>query len=92
MRGNLCLLVLSAICIFAVGLSYAIEEEDILVYYSFDRLNGKKFIDDSGNGNDAELVGKGSLVDGQFKKAVRLNGGIVQMDANDFIVPIGEKR
>ena len=91
MRGNLCLLVLSAICIFAVGLSYAIEEEDILVYYSFDSLNGKRFIDGSGNGNDAELVGKGSLVDGQFKKAVRLNGGIVQMNANDFIVPIGEK-
>ena len=91
MRGNLCLLVLSAICVFiAVGLSDAVEEEDILVYYSFDRLNGKKFIDDSGNGNDAELVGKGSLVDGAFKKAVRLNGGIVQMDANDFIVPIGE--
>ena len=91
MRGNLCLLVLSAICIFAVAFSYAVEEEDILVYYSFDSLNGKRFIDDSGNGNDAELVGKGSLVDGAFKKAVHLNGGIVQMNANDFIVPIGEK-
>ena len=91
MRRNLILLGLSAICVFiAVGLSDAVEEEDILVYYSFDRLNGKKFIDDSGNGNDAELVGKGSLVDGAFKKAVRLNGGIVQMDANDFVVPIGE--
>ena len=91
MRGNLCLLVLSAICIFAVAFAYAVEEEDILVYYSFDSLNGKRFIDDSGNGNDAELVGKGSLVDGAFKKAVHLNGGIVQMNANDFIVPIGEK-
>ena len=80
MLRNLILLGLSAICILAVGLSYAVEEEDILVYYSFDRLNGKKFIDDSGNGNDAELVGKGSLVDGAFKKAVRLNGGLVQME------------
>ena len=91
MRRNLCLLVLSAICIFAVAFAYAIEEEDILVYYSFDSLNGKRFIDDSGNGNDAELVGKGSLVDGAFKKAVHLRGGsLVQMEANDFIVPTGE--
>ncbi len=90
MFKGLFLLGVSAICMFAVTLSYAVEAEDIVVYYSFDRLNGKKFIDGSGNGNDAELVGKGSLVDGQFKKAVRLNGGIVQMAANDFIVPIGK--
>ena len=90
MLRSLFLFGLSAICIFAVTLSYAVEEDDILVYYSFDKLNGNKFTDDSGNGNDAELVGKGSLVDGAFKKAVRLNGGVVQMDANDFIVPIGE--
>ena len=77
MFRSIIVLGLSAICVFAVTLSYAIEAEDILVYYSFDRLNGKRFIDDSGNGNDAELVGKGSLVDGAFKKAVRLNGGVV---------------
>ena len=91
MFRSIIVLGLSAICVFAVTLSYAIEAEDILVYYSFDRLNGKRFIDDSGNGNDAELVGKGSLVDGAFKKVVRLNGGVVQMAANDFIVPIGVK-
>jgi hypothetical protein len=91
MRKSLILLGLSVICVFAVSLSDAIEEEDILVYYSFDKLNGKKFTDDSGNGNNAELVGKGSLVDGAFKKAVHLSGGgLVQMDANDFIVPTGE--
>ena len=92
MHKSLILLGLSAVCILAVSLTYAVEEENILVYYSFDKLSGKKFTDDSGNGNDAELVGKGALVDGQFKKAVHLSGGgIVQMPANDFIVPIGEK-
>ena len=80
-----------AIMVFAVSFTYAVEESDIVVYYSFDRLDGKKFVDDSGNGNDAELSGNGKLVDGQFGKAVHLNGGIVQMvPANDFIVPIGE--
>ena len=91
MRRHLMLFGLAAVCIFAVSLASAVEEGDILVYYSFDKLSGNTFEDGSGNGNDAELVGKGSLVDGQFKKAVRLNGGIVQMEANDFIVPIGEK-
>lgn len=79
------------IMVFAVSFTYAVEESDIVVYYSFDRLDGKKFVDDSGNGNDAELTGNGKLVDGQFGKAVHLDGGIVQMaPANDFIVPIGE--
>ena len=90
MLRSLFLLGLTAICVFAVGLSYAIEEGDIVVYYSFDQLKGDTVPDDSKNGNDAKLVGKGSLVDGAFKQAIRLNGGIVQMEANDFIVPIGE--
>ena len=69
----------------------AVEKGDIVVYYSFDKLDGKKFKDNSGNGNDAELSGNGKLVDGQFGKAINLAGGIVQMvPANDFIVPIGE--
>ena len=56
MLRSIIVLGLSAICVFAATLSYAIEETDILVYYSFDRLNGKKVLDDSGNGNEAELV------------------------------------
>ena len=41
-------------------------------------------------GTRLNWLGKGSLVDGAFKKAIRLNGGIVQMAANDFIVPVGQ--
>ena len=91
MRKSLICMGLSVICILAVSLSYAVEEDDILVYYSFDKLSGNKVPDDSDNGNEAELVGKGSLVDGAFNKAIHLNGGVVQMAQNDFIVPIGEK-
>ncbi len=91
MHKNLFLLGISAMLIFAVSFSYAVEENDIVVYYSFDKLNGKTFTDDSGNGNDAELTGSGKLVDGQFGKAIHLNGGVVQLSpANDFIVLIGE--
>lgn len=92
MYKNLILFGLSAVLIFAVSFTYAVEKGDIVVYYSFDKLDGQIFKDNSGNGNDAELVGNGKLVDGQFNKAIHLNdGGIVQMTpANDFIVPIGE--
>ncbi len=85
------LLVLSTLTVFAVSFTHAVEKGDIVVYYSFDRLDGKTFKDDSGNGNDAELVGNGKLVDGQFGEAIQLTGGIVQLSPpTDFIVPISE--
>ena len=92
MHKNLFLLGISAMLIFAVSFSYAVEENDIVVYYSFDKLNEKTFTDDSGNGNDAELTGSGELVDGQFGKAIHLNGGVVQMSpANDFVARSAKK-
>ena len=91
MLRNLILLGFSAMLIFAVSFTDAVEQEDILVYYSFDKLNGDTVQDGSGNGNDAKLTGNGKLVDGQFGKAIHLNGGVVQMSpANDFIVSISE--
>lgn len=69
------------IMVFAVSFTYAVEEGDIVVYYSFDRLDGSKFVDDSGNGYDAELTGSGKLVDGQFSKAVHLDGGCCEFRA-----------
>lgn len=90
MIGRISLLGLTALLVVAVSFTYAIKD-DIVVYYSFDKLDGNTFKDDSGNGNNSELVGKGKLVDGQFAKAIHLNGGIVQMTpANEFIVPIGK--
>ncbi|MCG9126805.1 LamG domain-containing protein [Candidatus Poribacteria bacterium] len=91
MLRSLLLFSIPLMLVFMVSHGNAIEEGDIVVYYSFDKLDGKKFKDNSGNGNDAELSGDGKLVDGQFGKAINLTGGIVQMvPANDFIVPIGE--
>ncbi len=85
------LLALTAILFGAVSYAYAYEKEDILVYYSFDKLDGKIVKDESGNGTDAELTGNGKLVDGQFGKAIHLNGGVVQHSPpSDFVVPIGE--
>lgn len=91
MIGRISLIGFTALLIFAVSFTLAVEKEDILVYYSFDEIDGTTFKDDSGNGNDAELIRNGELVDGQFGKAIHLNGGVVQLSpANDFVVPIGE--
>ncbi len=91
MIGRILLIGLTVLLTFAVSFIDAVEKEDILVYYSFDEINGTTFKDDSGNGNDAELVRNGKLVDGQFGKAVHLNGGVVVLSpATDFVVPIGE--
>ena len=91
MKSLWCMLL--SIGLVLVGLTtYAVEEEDILLYYSFDKFTGKnKVADDSGNGHDGELVGKGESTDGQFKKAIRLNGGIVQVSpARDVISSVGK--
>lgn len=91
MLRKISILTLTILIVFAVNLIHAYEEEDIVVYYSFDKLDGKTFKDGSGNGYDAELVGNGKLVDGEFNKAIQLTGGIVQHSpASDFIVPIAE--
>lgn len=91
MIRRILLLGLTALLVCAVSFTHAVEKDDILVYYSFDKIDGTTFKDESGNGNDAELVRNGKLVDGQFGKAVHLNGGVVVLSpANDFVVPIGE--
>ncbi len=91
MHKNILFFGLAVLLVFAVCYTYAVEKEDILVYYSFDKLDGKIVKDKSGNGTDAELTGNGKLVDGQFGKAIHLNGGVVQHSPpSDFVVPIGE--
>lgn len=91
MYKNVIIFGITVITIFAVSFAYAVEIDDILVYYSFDRLDGDTFKDDSGNGNDAQLVRDGTLVDGPFGKAIHLKGGVVQLSPDDdFIVPVGE--
>ena len=89
MKGLLFIL-FSAGLVVVGSTSYAVEEEDILLYYSFDKLSGKTVKDDSGNGHDGELIGKGGLVKGQFGQAIQLNGGIVQMDNRDVISSVGK--
>ena len=70
------LFIILTLITFAASFAYgATEPEDSLIlYFSFDALDGKNAIDHSKYGNDGELVGDAKLADGKFGKALELNG------------------
>ena len=49
-------------------------EESMILYFSFDSLDGDQAIDHSKYGNNGELVGDAELANGKFGKALKLNG------------------
>jgi hypothetical protein len=76
-----------------IGLSaYSIDQNNILVHWSFDELDGDIFKDESGNGHDGRLDGDGELVDGRINKAVHLTGGYVTLASGigDVVESVGD--
>lgn len=61
---------------FVVSFAHALNEpeESLILYFSFDSLDGKQAVDHSKYGNNGELAGNPELVDGKFGKALKLNG------------------
>ena len=49
-------------------------DKTMILYLSFDELDGKKVEDHSTHENHGEISGKPKLVDGKFGKALQLNG------------------
>jgi hypothetical protein len=76
-----------------IGMSaYSIDQNNILVHWSFDELDGEIFKDESGNGHDGRLDGDGELVDGRINKAVHLTGGYVTLASGigDVVESVGD--
>lgn len=89
MKRLLC--VLFSVILMCAGLTaQAYKKDDILVYFPFDELKGKTLEDKSGHGFDAELVGKGGIVNGKFGKALQLTGGIAQVVNKNVIESVGD--
>ncbi len=61
---------------FVASFAHALNEpeESMILYFSFDSLDGKQAVDHSKYGNNGELAGNPELVDGKFGKALKLNG------------------
>ena len=45
---------------------------DLVVYFTFDTVKGKRVLDESGNGLDAEIVKNTKFVEGKYGNAVRI--------------------
>ncbi len=60
----------------AAPFAYAQNEPDesLILYFSFDELDGKNTIDHSQYENNGEIAGDAKLADGKFGKALQLNG------------------
>ena len=64
-----------AVLVLSGSFTHAVEPDDSLVLYlSFDKLEGKKVTDHSNHGNHGETQGKPELVKGKFGNALKFNG------------------
>ena len=70
------LFVLLILITFAASFAYALNEpeDSLILYFSFDELDGKNTIDHSKYENHGEMAGDPKLVDGKFGKALEFNG------------------
>ena len=70
------LFIILTLITFAASFTYAANEpeESLILYFSFDELDGKNAIDHSQYENHGELVGDTKLADGKFGKALEFNG------------------
>ena len=61
---------------FAAPFAYAtdLSDESLILYFSFDELDGDTVTDHSQYGNDGTLAGAPELVSGKFGDALKLNG------------------
>ena len=68
---------LLAICLLLLfsGSLYALNMDDLVLHLSFDGEGHKDAEDVSGNGNDAEFMGKVNLVDAQYGKGIHIAEG-----------------
>jgi hypothetical protein len=75
MKSKIFILFLLVMIVFVSNFALAAElEKNLVLYLSFDELDGKKVEDHSIHGNHGEIAGKPTLVDGKFGKALKLNG------------------
>lgn len=70
------LFVLSLLVIFVASFAHAAvdSEESLILYFSFDEVDGSTAIDHSQYGNDGEIIGSPQLADGKFGNAMKFNG------------------
>ena len=62
MKQLLSCAVLIALMLITAGYATADLAEGLVVYFTFDNVNGKTIVDDSGNGLDADIIANTDIV------------------------------
>ena len=63
---------LIALILITGGYAIAAFDEGLVVYFTFDNVKGKRILDESGNGLDAEVVKDSKFVKGKYGNAVHI--------------------
>ncbi|RKU38617.1 hypothetical protein C6496_06000 [Candidatus Poribacteria bacterium] len=82
-----------AMMFIAVGYATADLAEGLVLYFTFDNVNGKTIVDDSGNGLDADVIANTDFVDGKYGKAIHITAlgmDCVNVPASDELKISGE--
>ena len=58
----------------SVGYATADLADDLVVYFTFDNVRGKRILDESGNGLDARVIKKTKFVKGKYGDAISIVG------------------
>ena len=72
MKHLLSYTVLLSLIFITVGYGTADLTDDLVVYFTFDNVKGKRVVDESGNGLDAKVIENTKFVDGKYGKAVHI--------------------
>ena len=85
--------VLVTLMLITVGTVLAALEDDLVIYFTFDDINGKTVSDSSGNGLDANIIANTEIVDGKNGKAIKITAegaDCVNVPADDKLKISGE--
>ena len=66
------LLLFVAVMLVPAGYATADLTDDLVVYFTFDNVKGKRILDESGNGLDAEVIKDTKFVEGKYGNAIRI--------------------
>ena len=89
------ILLFVAMLLFATSQATAKLEKDLVVYFTFDNVKGKKILDTSGNDLDAEVVANVDFVKGKYGDAIHIaaepeGDDCVHVPADDLLKIEGE--
>ena len=89
------ILLFVAVLLFTTSQATAKLEKDLVVYFTFDKVKGKKILDASGNDLDADVVANVDFVEGKYGDAIHIaaepeNGDCVHTPADDLLKIEGE--